>query len=381
MVTRSAGLVSSTRWRDVVHHANWLPPALAISLGVLLFLLPYLLWWPLVGAPQWIGHNDDLIYLSYIAQAYHRHPFFLADPLLPSGGTGIYPWLQFIPPILVSKFFGWGPMGVPVLWHLWGGITITLGWYLLFRQHWKSAVLSAAFAVFMISDVGLFTCHVGYRQLVYLWHLLIGPSNILLQKDLGLPLNWRILTPSASFFFLQAFLYSVVSMRANSTRNRTWVCGIIFGLLFYTYFYYWTTAAVALIFLMIIDRSRKTSYLRAGLLGTCIGIPWVIHAIWIKQAHPPDWLVRHNFFSPSERFASLILPKIAILIIVLSSVYVWRRHRSALPILVVGVAAFLLSNHQVLTGYQTENFHWNYVWGASLSFLTVHLLRRAASLK
>lgn len=115
-------------------------------------------------------------------------------------------------------------------------------------------------------------------------------------------------------------------------------------------------------------------YLIIGCFGLLVGMPQLISNLIVKQSIAPDWLQRQDKFLPIPRLSELLVPKVALVIAIVTLVWIGYRRKELLPIWSVGVAALVLINHQVLTGLQIENFHWCYVWGPFLSLIVVLLI-------
>ena len=95
--------------------------------GLVLALLPHLIWWAKPGGPAWIASYDELVcYYPAASQAYFNHPGYLSDPTFVTGGATMYPWLQFVPAIAIAKCFGLGPLGIGLVWRAWAGISMAL---------------------------------------------------------------------------------------------------------------------------------------------------------------------------------------------------------------------------------------------------------------
>jgi hypothetical protein len=74
---------------------------------------------------------------------------------------------------------------------------------------------------------------------------------------------------------------------------------------------------------------------------------------------------------PIGRFTELELPKEMLLVTALGLACVWYRRRDLIFVWALGTAGLMLANHQILTGLQIENYHWEYVWGPAFSFFLV----------
>src|SRR5438477_9427506 len=92
-----------------------------IIVGVLLSTLPHIVWWQTLRGPVWIADNDDLLYAAYGSQAYYNHPCSLADPVCVTRGASMYPWLQFIPGVVIAKILGLGSISINLVWRIIAG--------------------------------------------------------------------------------------------------------------------------------------------------------------------------------------------------------------------------------------------------------------------
>src|SRR4051812_27782981 len=100
--------------------ATWRRDVLAATAclvaGLLLSLLPNLIWWPRHGEPVWVEDRDELIYLASSYRACHDHVFHLSDLVQEGDHPVSAPWLQFMPFVLACRALSLGPMAIPVLW-------------------------------------------------------------------------------------------------------------------------------------------------------------------------------------------------------------------------------------------------------------------------
>jgi glycosyltransferase involved in cell wall biosynthesis len=348
--------------------------AVCVFVGVSLSILPHVLWWPWLGAPVWIADNDDLLYLSYAAQAYDNHPARLADPVLARGGAAMYPWLQFVPGLLLARALHVGPMAIDLIWRAWAGVSIALAWYLVIRWYMKSPLWSAVAVVGMLADTGLLTGHLFIRQCLVSYQVLSGQTAELLANKPIIHEQWRIITPGLSLMFLLIYLWSLSRVRREPSGSRCAHAGLAFGLLFYVYFYYWTAALLGLCLAAILEAGHRRIYVHTAWIGGLLGIPAVISGYLLKHSGLSDWSLRNDYFLPIFRFSELLIPKLAIAVLVAGLVWVWLRRRDLLHLWALAAAGLLLANHQVATSLQINNFHWSYVWGPAVSLLLVLLV-------
>jgi hypothetical protein len=95
----------------------------------------------------------------------------------------------------------------------------------------------------------------------------------------------------------------------------------------------------------------------------------------ILQSHAaPSWGERTDKFIPIGHFEDLMINKGALILLVCSAIYIWRKRNDLKPLLLHAVAALVLLNHQVFSGLQIENFHWYYASGPILYIIVLTLL-------
>lgn len=348
--------------------------AVGVIVGILLSVLPHLLWWKALGGPVWIADHDDLLYAAYSSQAYYNHPFYLADPSQITGGTSGYPWLQFIPAVLLTKGLGGGAININLIWRIWAGASIALGWFLLGRHYLKDSRAATALTVVLLSDTGLIYAKPVLRQITLFVQIITGKPGGLFDTLPSLCFHWRIITPGLSLAFLLLHVWLVARAKEQPTWSRLVWSGIGFGLLFNVYFYYWTAAGLALLIALLLDPDSRKIYFQTGWIGGLIGLPSLISGFLLKRTTLPDWLQRSDKFLPISRLSELLIPTGAIILLIVCLLWVRYHRRDLIHLWSLAAAGILLANHQFLTGLQIENFHWLYVWGPSLSLLIILLV-------
>lgn len=362
--------------------------ALCALIGLALSVLPHLVWWSRLGEPAWIADEDDLLYLSVASQAYFNHPFALSDPTRVEGGAIMYPWSEFGPAIVLARGLGLSPLRINLIWRIWAGISIGLGWYLVLRYFFRSPWFAAALSMILLADIGLIAGRPLVNHFWYFTELVAGRSEKLMMSapTLGyVPIlsgipgvcpQWRIITPGLSLAFLLLYLWLLARAREQPTWARIVGAGVGFGLLIHTYFYYWTAAGLALLLGLLIDRERWKVYFHAGWIGGLIGLPAILANARVKHAYPSDWLQRSDHFVPIDRFSQLLLPKAALALLIFTGLWIlWTRRKDVIPFWTLAAAGLILTDHQVLSGLQIQNMHWQwYVAGPVLSLLLIIFL-------
>ncbi len=340
-----------------------------VLMGLLVSLMPHLVWRLHSGSPIWIADNDELLYLSYGSQAYFNHPAYLSDPALVQPAPGMYPWLQLVPGVLVARLFQLGPMAISLIWRAWAGISIALGWYVLARFYTKKVWLAFVLGAFLLVDIGVVGGRPILRQYVTTVQILLGRTQGLLDTNPQIHQEWRIITPGLSLAFLLLHFWLVARARELPTRTRTVLAGLGLGVLFYAYFYFWTAACLGLAIVFLLDARHRKVYFSTACIGVLAGLPALVTSFLIKKASSPDWLVRTDLAVPIPRFSELLVPKVGMVLLVVLFIWIWKWRRDLIHIWAVAVAGMLLLNHQIITFLQMGNFHWTYVWGTCLTFL------------
>lgn len=345
----------------------WIGPVLV---GLCLSFYPHMRAWIDHGNPFWIADEDELsLYLMIASKAFWQNAWHISDPLFLSSAPLKYPWLQFIPFVQVTKIFSASPLAISLAWRIFAGVSIPLAWYGLLRVYRATPFAAAFLATLLSCDSGLLEGKFLAKLFFFALKAISGDETLFIAKPILHP-EWRIITPGVS---LAALLVFLATLRLLSTEDgrRAWLRpGLAFGLLFHTYFYFWTAAFIGLCAYCLIRPKRWLIVLRTILVGACVGLPEIWRSIAVRQQNSSDWLLRSDKFLPIDHLSEWIMPKITFLILLAIGTYVLRRRKEEfLALWAQAFAGFLLLNHQLLTGLQIENFHWSYHWGPTLSAL------------
>ncbi len=351
--------------------SDWLAAIACVAAGTLISTLPHLLAWARTGRPFYVATVDERHYLAVASQAYFNHPTTLADPVRAGGGANIYRSLSFLPGVWAAKLLGLGPLGIGPTWRVIAGTTIGLGWYVLFRQKLSRPWVAAALAVILLSDPGLVHGFPLIRLVNRAIKIALAPSHSFFPGGQWIYLGWRVVNPAMTMPYLMAFIWAVTRARASPTHCRIVVAGLVFGLLFYVYFYYWTAAGLALVLAMALDAGHRRVYFHSGWIGGLLGLPAVVSDFLLKQRLPSvtESLLRQERFMPIGRFDELVLPPEMVVAVALGLTWVLIRRLDLIFVWSLGMAGLLLANNQVITRLQIENYHWQYVWGPVFEFL------------
>jgi|GEM_PF-957660 len=353
---------------------------LAAVIGTILSIIPHILWFFKTGTPEWFADSDDLLYLAYSAFAYYNHPLYLSDPVLMYGGSTMYPWLQLIPGVIITKLLGINPIYINIVWRIWSGISIPIGWYLLTRLYLKNVWMAFLSTTILITDIGVHSCWLIYRHFTTVTNIALGRNGDIFLTYPSLYYNWRIITPGLSLGYLLLHLWLTHLALIKPSRKRVGLAVVSFGLLFYVYFYFWTCVALALFISILLDAKNRKVYLNIGIFGSLLGLPQLISNILIKANSNKDWLPRTDNFISIHHFSELLLPSLALILVFITFFWVILRRKDLIYLWSLGISGLLLSNHQVITGLQIQNFHWIYCYGPAISLLVMLMFNELISL-
>lgn len=346
----------------------------AAAAGLALSVLPHLLWWHGTGRPVWVADHDDLYYLAVGGHAYLDHPWSVSDPVPTGGGFLPHRPLVFLPGVLAARLLGWGPLGVNLAWRVGAGVGVGLGWYWAARARLPGPWLACGLAVLLMADTGLIECRPGLSQVRHAARILTGHTGDLFASKPLLHGAWRVITPAATMAYLLLFVGLLLRARDEPTPPRLAAAGLGFGLLFHVYFYYWTAAGLALVLAFALDAGRRRVYFHTAWIGGLCGLPAVVGDVLARRSTLSDWLHRTDKFLPIGRFEELLLPKLTLVVLALGLVWVLRSRRDLIPVWALAAAGLGLTNHQVVTGLQIENFHWKAYVGDPVLELLLALL-------
>ena len=309
---------------------------------------------------SFIAGGDTVLYLQFAAQA--RRSGALADPATGAALT-LYPKLIFVPPGLLARAAGLPPLAMLTLWRLWAGLSLAGGFYAVFYLWFRRSWVAALGAACVLAEPGA-------AWLRWLAGVILGWF-----RGGGMPLApslqplWRIVDPADSLAVLLLFAALLIAARrredARPTAPHPWwrdlwlwaaACGL--GLSFYTLFYDWTAAGLALVLVLLVDRQGRRLYLAVGSLGVVLGLPAIWHGLQIRSQVSPSSLVRMNVFVAVTRFSGAVRHLGALALLLLFLPWVLRRPGERAYVWSLGLASWLLSVSQIVTGVQIQNNHW-----------------------
>jgi hypothetical protein len=79
---------------------------------------------------------------------------------------------------------------------------------------------------------------------------------------------------------------------------------------------------------------------------------------------------RIGLFDLLPRFSVFLLPKVALFVLALTGVWIWRKPRhEGLYLWCLALAGLLLENNHIVTGLNLAAGHWRFIWGPALGIL------------
>lgn len=334
--------------------------ACLVLVGLVLSLLPYGVRAFQTGDPIWVCDTDELIpYGHIISHAYHQHPWRLGDPAQPAGGASMYPWMQFVPAILASKWIGGGTWGATFLMRVWAGVTIPIAGYLLLRRD-RKLWLGACLALIFLADHQMTEGVPILRHFAATLEVLRGNTSQDLHQWSSPLRQFRIISPGVSFISLGLSLFTIIRLRDDSGRRAIVWAALAFGFCIASYLYFWTCIAAVLVGMAVLDRPRWKAYLLVLVLGGIAGSPALIQNFLTKARYGDEWLARNEYFARRSNPVFWMHGKLFILY-ALGGAYVWFIRRSLLPVWLAGTAALAYTEFHYFTGIYIQPAHWLFV--------------------
>lgn len=346
---------------DATLPSRLVAPFVCLAAGLALVFTPALIWRLKTGTWVYINQRETLLYLQFAARAYYNHPWYLSDSMVRGGAT-FYPWLQFIPPVLIMKALGLRIFSFTLIWNFWAAIAMSIALYFLLRRFIPRPWIAAGSTVFLLSDYGFCASHPVITQLRIAESALLHPRGFA-HMPWNFMLQWRIPDPALDLPFLFLQVITVGRARERPTRLNIGLSALSFGLLFYVFFYAWTLAGAALCLAFLLDRAGRKVYVITLSLGAILGLPQVAHSFYVKHLMSADALRRFGLFAPTPRLALMTVPYLSILLVILAGLWIWKSGRFDLIYLWSLLAGgILLSRTQVVTGIFLHGYHWDWLW-------------------
>lgn len=347
--------------------------------GLAVALVPSLLWRPEVGRLIYIQSPDNLFYLALAAQPYYNHLSYLSDPII-QGGPTVYPWVLFIPFVIMAHALDLGAFGVNQVWGVFAAVGMGLGSYFAFVPCVRRRWLAAACSIVLLLDCGAregAPVLESARALVI--SIVVGAHNFFVSPRYDFLSPWRIVDPALGMPFVLLNLGLVVRAVKRPTPASIVLAGISTGLLFYVYFYFWTAVLLALAIALLLDRASYRAYAGTLLIGGILGAPSLIWGLSVRRAVSLEALQRMDLFIAIPRLFYLksayglgLFPRISASVCILTGLWIWKRGRKDLIYpWSIGAAGLLLVYNSLITGEQLAPYHWGYAYGPAVSFVVL----------
>jgi hypothetical protein len=348
------------------------------------------------GTPVFLADFDETYYLG-IARAPYYGELHLRDPYLPSsrGVPTLHTWLMFAPWAWLCRGLGLPLVALGVVWRVVGGAALGASLYALSRKLMGGTSRPVAWAlgvaVVCLADAGFCDGRTLFAGFGLLWHLLAGTCP--LPKPDSVP-QYRVVTPLLN---LPVFLLLMAVVSSPRARGRWGVVvgSVLLAACIYLYFFFWTTAVLALGLYAAAnfalaahgpeaDRARRRDAGRfaAAVLvgGLVLGAPQVLGTT--STGTDP------GLRSILERIAKgyHLPPGSPSRVLNVRNSWVWTKlGLGALGVLALGtrrvgllwcatLCGYALANSALLTGLEFENFHWSYCYDATGELLALAVL-------
>jgi hypothetical protein len=338
------------------------PLTVCFGAGFVLAFTPVLLWHLKTG--DWVCLSDwfSLYYLRFVAQAYYHHALYIADIVMPGGAT-TYPWLQFVPATCVARVLGAGPFAVNLIWTLLSAVGLSAGLYLVFRHFLGRPWMAAGCTILCISDYGFAAARPLTTQLQILASALWLHPRGFVTIPWGLLLQWRIPDPGLNLPFLFFQVVALARARERPTRLNLGFSGLMFGLLFYVFFYCWTMVAAGLGIAFMLDRAARRVYAATLCIGGVIGLPELLYGIHLNHLLSPEAMRRFGLFTLAPRLYENTVPTLSL--IALAATAWWIRKSKRFDLLYAWslvAAGILLSRSRIVSGICFHEYHYDWLW-------------------
>jgi len=343
-----------------------------IAAGLALALTPALVWRLKTGVWACLQQPETFYYLQIAAQAWYNHLWYISDPIVADGVT-FYPWLQYVPVVVLVRTLGLSIFSVALFWSLFAGVGIGASLYLVFWRFLRRPWIPAGLTIVCMSEFGFCGIHLSSFVSCGL-HDMAGQLKRLVSAlvihPVGLWTNpfiqWRTPNPALDLPFLFIQIIAVANARERPRRLNLWMSGLAFGLLFYVYFYLWTMVAAGLFIALVFDRAGRKVYRWTLLLGFAIGLPDLVLSMRSREMVSAEAVTRFGMFVPVSRTAypdfPLLCTMLAIAIVILVGLWIRKTRRFELIYLLsLLIAGILLTYSRLITGLFFHEYHFDWL--------------------
>ena len=335
-----------------------------VAAGLALAFTPVFVWRITTGKWVCFQQPETFYYLQVAAQAFYNHLWYISDPVVADGVT-FYPWLQFVPAALIARTLGLSIFSIAIIWAFVAGVGIGASLYLVFCRFLRRPWLPAGLTIFCMSDLGFCGHLVVVPQLKRLVSaIVIHPSG----KLLDIPsffFQWRAPDPALDLPFLFLQILALSNARERPRRLNLWLSGLVFGILFYVFFYLWTIVAAALVIAFILDPAGRKAYRWTILVGAAIGLPQLAINLYSRARAYDEGVGRLALFVPVSKTPvhHLAFPFLSVAIVIFVGLWISKTGRYELIYLVsLLIAGILLGSSGLIAGISLHEYHYLWLW-------------------
>lgn len=359
-----------------------LPASLCVAALIALGLTPFFVaWFSGYGFACPMQQYDVTYYLQLAAQPYYTHALYLSDPMIP-GGASFYPWLQYIPFVLITRWLGLSVFWIQIVWTiaaaLGGGVAVYLFLWLVCRNRW----LAAGITICVWADIDLAIERFAHRFL-FIHQIYLTASDSIsylfgwqLADRPNFPWQWRFTNPLLDLPFLFLSLVVTSIAREHPSRRNIALSGLVFALTFYVYFYLWTMVAAGLCLAILVDRSGRRVYTWTLGLGIALGWPQIAHDFLVKRALSAQGLKYFELLvsvpAPNSWKSPYFHPELVIVELLIIGAWLIRRKLHVLTLAwCMTAAGFCLSLSNLVMSIYLHNYHWCWLVAPLMHILMV----------
>ena len=348
------------------------------------------------GTPIFLADADDTYYLSIARAPYYGEPA-LRDPYLPPSQRvpTLHTSAMFIPWALFARALELPLLGLSVLWRVAGGAALGGSVYVLCRTVLGGTSRPTSWALgcalICVADAGFGDGRTILAAAGLVKHLFMGTTP--LTKPDALP-QYRVVTPLLN---LQPFLLLIALASLPRFKGRAGVVigSTILAACIYLYFYFWTTAVVALALYAVAnlalaaygveaERAARRAAGRFAVLvlagGLVLGAPGILGMAatgYDPALKPILERISKGYHVPAGS---------VIVTIGVRNTWVWGKLGIAVlgvlfgnasrvgMLAAVTVAASALGDSALVTGLEFENFHWAYCQNSASEILVLAIV-------
>lgn len=181
----------------------------------------------------------------------------------------------------------------------------------------------------------------------------------------------RLINPQVHFIYFMLSLIFTYRVLKNSRTVNIVLAGLFFGLLFYTYPYFWSFFLVVYLLLVTYFIFKKDfpsikAILYIIIEGLIISLPYWVNYIHLSRLPYYLEIVTRIGLFHAHRPLILKLPLISIIIFLLYK----RRDFNFYFIFSLLVSVFLCMNQQIITGRELEPFQWYWCPGRQIMIIS-----------